>query len=253
MSGHSQFKNIMYRKGAQDAKRAKTFAKLGREILVAAKSGSDPQSNPRLRSALAAARTVNMPSDNINRIMKKAAGGEELESYEDVRFEGFGPGGVAVIVEALTDNRNRTVPEMRSIFSKFGGNLGEIGSVNFMFEHIGIVVLSKEDLFIESLFEKAVDAGADNLEENEGEFVITTSVGLFGQVRDYMTEQVKTPLSSEIVWRPINTIDCDFETTKTLFRMVDVLEDNDDVQKVFTNFSCSDEVQHKIDEEFNKD
>lgn len=251
MSGHSQFKNIMYRKGAQDAKRAKTFAKLGREILVAAKLGSsDPQTNPRLRAALLAARTVNMPNDNINRILRKASGSENTESYEEVRFEGFGPGGVSVIVEALTDNRNRTVPEIRSTFSKFGGNLGDVGSVSFMFEHIGLLSFSKEIISLNDLFEKAAEAGADNVEDDEEVFSVSCSIESFGYVRDFLMENVGDPLKSGIIWNPLNTVDCDFETIKTLFKLIDVLEDNDDVQRVFTNFSCNKDVQEQINKEF---
>jgi YebC/PmpR family DNA-binding regulatory protein len=251
MSGHSQFKNIMYRKGAQDAKRAKTFAKIGREILVAAKmGGGDPQANPRLRSALAAARAENMPNDNVNRLLKKASGEDNTESYEDVRFEGFGVGGVSVIVEALTDNRNRIVPEIRSTFSKYGGNLGDVGSVIFMFDHLGSIEIGKDGITFDELFEKAAEVGAENVEESDDGFIVTSSVEAFGAVRDFLTEHVKEPLRSEVVWRPKNLIECDFDTVKTLVKMVDVLEDNDDVQKVFTNFFCSDDVQRKIDEEF---
>jgi YebC/PmpR family DNA-binding regulatory protein len=251
MSGHSQFKNIMYRKGAQDAKRAKSFAKIGREILVAAKlGGGDPQANPRLRSALAAARAENMPNDNVARLLKKASGEDSTESYEDVRFEGFGVNGIAVIVEALTDNRNRTVPEIRSTFSKYGGNLGDVGSVSFMFDHVGRIMLAKDEISFDSLFEQSAEAGAENVEEEEDAFVITTTVDSFGSVRDFLTESIQEPLRSEIVWQPKNYIECDFDAVKTLIKMIDVLEDNDDVQRVFANFSCSDDVQRQIDEEF---
>ncbi len=251
MSGHSQFKNIMYRKGAQDAKRAKTFAKLGREILVAAKMGGvDPQSNPRLRTALAAARAENMPKDNIDRILKKASSVDDTESYEEVRFEGFGVGGVAVIVEALTDNRNRTVPEVRSTFSKHGGNLGDVGSVSFMFERVGQLLFPKEMTTLDTLFEKAADAGADNVEEMGEFFEVSCTQDVFGQVRDALTESVGTPAEMGVVWNPLNTIDCDLDTTRTILKMVNVLEDNDDVQKVFTNLSCSADVQAQIDAEF---
>lgn len=250
MSGHSQFKNIMYRKGAQDAKRAKTFAKLGREILVAAKLGSpDPQSNPRLRSALAAARSVNMPRDNIDRILKKATSVEDTESYEEVRFEGFGVGGVAVIVEALTDNRNRTVPEVRSTFSKFGGNLGDVGSVSFMFERIGQLLFAKDITTFDTLFEKAAEAGAENVEETDEFFEVTCAQDVFGAVRDALTESVGNPTEMGIVWNPLNTVEGDLETARTILKMVNVLEDNDDVQKVFTNLSCSSDVQQQLSSE----
>src|SRR3989338_6023449 len=167
MAGHSQFKNIMYRKGAQDAKRAKKFQKLTREIIVSVKSGQpDPAINPRLRSALAAARADNLPKDNIDRAIKKALGEGDTTSYEEIRYEGYGAGGVAVIVESLTDNRNRTAPEVRSTFAKFGGNLGETGSVSFSFEHLGSIHLAKSVSSFDELFEKAVEAGAQNIEEN---------------------------------------------------------------------------------------
>lgn len=251
MSGHSQFKNIMYRKGAQDAKRAKTFAKLGREILVAAKLGSpDPQSNPRLRAALAAARAVNMPRENIDRILKKATSVENTESYEEVRFEGFGLGGVAVIVEALTDNRNRTVPEVRSTFSKFGGSLGDVGSVSFMFERLGQILFPKEGTTLDALFEKAAEAGADNVEESENFFEVTCASESFGQVRDALTDSVGAPSELGIIWNPLNTVDVDLETARALLKMVNTLEDNDDVQKVFTNLSFSSDVQQQLDAEF---
>lgn len=248
MSGHSQFHNIMYRKGAQDAKRAKAFAKLGREILVAAKLGSaDPQSNPRLRAALSAARAENMPKDNIDRILKKAAGPENGESYEEVRFEGFGPGGVAIIVEALTDNRNRTVPEVRSTFSKFGGNLGDVGSVGFMFERIGRLSFAKDRTTFDALFEKAVEAGADDVEEEDETFEVSCSVEAFGGVRDFLTENVGDPLKSGLIWNPLNETECNLETMRTLMKLIDVLEDNDDVQKVFSNATCSEEVQKQLE------
>lgn len=249
MSGHSQFKNIMYRKGAQDAKKAKNFAKIGREILVAAKTGnSDPQSNPRLRAALLAARSVNMPNDNVNRILKKAAGNEDTTAYEEVRYEGFGVGGVSVIVEALTDNRNRTFSEVRLAFSKFGGNLGEAGSVSFMFERIGKINFSKDKVTFDQLFDLAVEAGADNVEDDE-DFEVTCSVDSFGQVRDQLIEKLGDPISSGIIWNPLNTVDCNLDTMRTLIKMIDMLEDNDDVQKVFTNIQCSDEVQAQLNEE----
>lgn len=251
MAGHSQFKNIMYRKGAQDAKKAKAFAKIGREILVAAKSGvQEPQANPRLRAALLAARAVNMPNDNVNRILKKASGNDCVESYEEVRYEGFSAGGVSVIVEALTENRNRTFSEVRLAFSRFGGTLGESGSVSFMFEKVGKITFPLTVVAFDSLFEQAVESGAENVEQLEEEYEVTCSVELFGQIRDFLTEQIGEPLKSEIVWNPLNTIVCDLETMQTLIKLIDTLEDNDDVQKVFTNFECSAETQEKLNQEF---
>jgi YebC/PmpR family DNA-binding regulatory protein len=251
MSGHSQFKNIMYRKGAQDAKRARIFAKIGREIFVAAKQGGqDPDSNPRLRAALINARSENMPNDNVNRVLKKALGNEATESYEEVQYEGFGVGGVAVIVEALTDNRNRTGPEIRSIFSKHGGNLGEIGSVSFMFERLGKIIFEKSVANFDSLFEAAAEAGADNVEEGEDFFEVLCSADNFGHVRDSLTQRIGDPFRSEVVWQPKNTVDCDFETVKSILKLVDSLEDDEDVQNVYTNWTCNDTVQLELDKEF---
>lgn len=250
MAGHSQFKNIMYRKSAQDAKKARAFAKIGREILVAAKTGlPDPQSNPRLRAALMAARAVNMPNDNINRILKKAAGGEDTAVYEAVRYEGFGTGGVSVIVEALTDNRNRTFSEVRLAFTKFGGNLGESGSVSFQFEHVGRIAYPTDKTTFDSLFELAVEAGASDVREADDEFEIICPVETFGQIRDILMEKLGDPTEAGIIWSPINTVDCTIETMRTLLKMIDMLEDNDDVQHVFTNLQCSEEVQQKLSEE----
>lgn len=250
MSGHSQFKNIMYRKSAQDAKKARAFAKLGREILVAAKTGlPDPQSNPRLRSALLAARAVNMPSDNINRILKKATGGEDTASYEEVRYEGFGVGGVSVIVEALTDNRNRTFSEVRLAFTKFGGNLGESGSVSFQFDRVGRVAFAKEMVAFDDLFECAVELGAEDVREDGESLEVLCPVESFGQVRDGLMEKFGDPVETGIIWNPNNCVDCDVDVVRTLFKMVDMLEDNDDVQKVFTNFQCSPEVQAALESE----
>lgn len=250
MSGHSQFHNIMYRKGAQDAKRAKTFAKIGREIFVAAKlGGQDPNANPRLRAALANARSVNMPNDNVNRVLKKASGNDSTESYEEVRYEGFGPGGTAFIVEGLTDNRNRTAPEIRAIFSKHGGNLGEVGSVSFMFNRVGKIIFSKETVSFETLFEQAVEAGAADVSEDDSVFAVSCSVENFSAVRDALTKNIGEPIKSEIVWEPINTVDCDLSAAKTIIKMIDALEDNDDVQNVYSNFSTSDEVEAQLESE----
>lgn len=246
MAGHSQFKNIMYRKGAQDAKRARTFAKITREIIVSAKIGPDPSSNPRLRAAMALARANNMPKDNIDRALKKALGGEDTANYEEVRYEGYGPGGTALIVESLTDNRNRTASEVRSAFSKNGGNMGESGSVSFMFEHIGLIKLPKTAGSFDDLFEKVVDAGADNLEEMEDSFEITTSLDAFGSVRDAIMAEYPDVLESKIIWRPSNLVACDEDAASKLLKLIDVLEDNDDVQNVYSNFDISEEILAKI-------
>jgi YebC/PmpR family DNA-binding regulatory protein len=246
MAGHSQFKNIMHRKGAQDAKRARAFAKITREIIVAAKSGlPDPATNPRLRSALAVARAANMPRDNIDRAMKKVLGGEDTAAYEDVRYEGYGPGGVAVIVESLTDNRNRTASEVRSIFAKHGGNLGETGGVSFQFERLGLIRFAKDKDF-DTVFEAALDAGADNVEADDEGIEVTCPMDDFASVRDAVVEKLGDPLEAKIMWRAVNTVPCNEEVAKTLLKMIDALEDSDDVQHVYANFDISDDVAQKL-------
>lgn len=247
MAGHSQFKNIMHRKGAQDLKRAKVFAKIAREIMVAAKSGlPDPTANPRLRAALAAARGANMPKDNVERALKKAIGGDDGTNYEEIRYEGYGPAGTAVIVEVLTDNRNRTAPEIRAAFSKFGGNLGELGSVSYMFDRIGLISFPKTIGSFDAVFEATVEAGADNLEETEESFDITVGVDDFGQVRDTFINKFGDPLESKIIWRPQNPISCDEEAARKILRLIDLLEDNDDVQNVYSNFDISEDILVKL-------
>lgn len=247
MAGHSQFKNIMHRKGAQDAKRAKMFAKIAREIIVSAKSGvPDPNLNPRLRAAIAAARVANMPRDNIDRALKRALGNDDTENFEEVRYEGYGPGGTAVIVEALTDNRNRTASEIRAAFSKCGGNLGETGSVSFMFERVGMVKLPKSVGSYDSVFEMSVEAGADNMEETEEGFEVTTSLDNFGAVRDSLGAAYTDQTEAKIIWRPMNTVNCDEEVAQKLLRLIDTLEDNDDVQNVYANFDISEDIITKL-------
>lgn len=246
MAGHSQFKNIMYRKGAQDAKRARTFAKISREIIVAAKIGPDPAANPRLRAAIMWAREENMPKDNIDRAMKRAAGGEDTTNYEEVRYEGYGPGGTALIVESLTDNRNRTASEVRSAFTKNGGNLGETGSVSFMFERVGILRFPRSIGPFDDVFEKALEAGADNIEETEEGYIIVTSLENFGAVRDELTESLTDIQEAKIVWRPGNLVACDEEAARKILKLIDVLEDNDDVQNVYSNCDISEDVLSKI-------
>lgn len=247
MAGHSQFKNIMHRKGAQDAKRAKMFAKISREIIVSAKLGlPDPNFNPRLRAAIGAARAANMPRDNIERAMKKALGGEDSANFEEVRYEGYGPGGTAIIVEALTDNRNRTASEVRAAFSKHGGNLGETGSVSFMFDHIGLVRLAKGAGSFDEVFEKAVEAGADNMEEVDDAFEILTSLDSFAVVRDVLGDAYSEQAEAKLVWRPMNTVDCNEDVAQKIFKLIDLLEDNDDVQNVYANFEISDEIMERL-------
>jgi YebC/PmpR family DNA-binding regulatory protein len=247
MAGHSQFKNIMYRKGAQDAKRAKIFAKIIRELTVAAKSGlPDPNSNPRLRAALASAREANMPKDNIDRALKRALGGEDTTSYEEVRYEGYGPGRVAIIVEVLTDNRNRAASEVRSAFTKYGGNLGETGSVSYQFDHLGFIIYDKAKITFDKLFDIAVDAGANNVEENGSSYEVVCSKDDFAHVRDTLMKQLGEPKEAKIIWRPTSTVPLDEEHAKTLLKLLDVLEDSDDVQTVFANFEISDDIMQKL-------
>lgn len=236
MSGHSQFHNIMYRKGAQDAKRAKMFAKIAREITVAAKlGGEDANSNPRLRAALVLARENNMPKDNIERAIAKATATADGANYENVRYEGYGPGGVAIIVETLTDNRNRTASEIRSAFTKMGGNLGEMGSVAFSFNKIGHLVYETIPGGFDKAFEFAIEVGADNVEEFDDCIEITCSVEAFAGVRDTFTKKFGDPAESGLIWAPTTYTSCSEDQKSTLMKLIDLLEDNDDVQNVFHN------------------
>ena len=247
MAGHSQFKNIMYRKGAQDKKRAKIFAKLIRELTVAVKSGlPDPNSNPRLRSAIAAARAANMPKDNIDRAIKKATGGDDGENYEEVRYEGYGPGGVAIIVEALTDNRNRTASEVRTAFSKHGGNLGETGSVNFMFERVGLVHYPAGVASADDMFEVALESGAQDVKSEADGHDITCEPDDFSTVRDGLEQKFGLAESARLDWQPNNSIAIDEDVAGTLVNLLDTLDDNDDVQRVASNFEVSDEIMARL-------
>ncbi|GHT92710.1 putative transcriptional regulatory protein [Alphaproteobacteria bacterium] len=237
MSGHSQFKNIMYRKGAQDAKRAKVFSKISREITVAVKeAGSDPESNSRLRSALISARSENMPKDNVDRAIKKALGPESGVEYLSVRYEGYGPGGVAIIVEGLTDNKNRTAPEVRSVFTKFSGSLGETNSVSFQFDHIGYVSYKRDVASEDDIFETALEAGASDIKSGDDVFEVICPMEQLAIVRDALSKKYGDPLEARVTWSPQNTVPVDSETAKTLLKMIDLLEDNDDVQSVVANF-----------------
>ena len=240
MAGHSQFKNIMHRKGAQDARRGKLFTKLIRELTTAARNGMpDPNANPRLRAAIQAARVANMPRDTIDRAIKRAGSGDDGARYEEVRYEGYGPGGVAVIVEALTDNRNRTASEVRAIFSKQGGNLGETNSVSFMFDRIGRITFPVGAADADAMFGAALEAGADNVESGAEEHEITTVVDAFSQVRDALEARFGGPTSARLEWRPKNSVPVGDADAETLFKLVEGLEDNDDVQLVFANFEVS--------------
>ena len=247
MAGHSQFKNIMYRKGAQDAKRARMFTKIGREIEVAAKLGvPDPESNPRLRSAIQAARAANMPRDRIERAMKRGAGDDDGAVYEEVRYEGYGPAGVAVIVEALTDNRNRTAADVRAAFSKNGGSLGETGSVAFLFDRAGLVRFARDAASSDEMFEAALEAGADDMDtDDEGHDVLTAPEDLHA-VREALERSVGEPQAARLVWRPQTLVPVGEEPAAALFRLLEALDDHDDVQNVSANYDVSDEVLARL-------
>ncbi len=247
MAGHSQFKNIMYRKGAQDKKRAKAFAKLIREITVSAKSGMpDPDKNPRLRAAMSAARTANMPKDTIDRAIKRVAGGEDDASFEEIRYEGYGPGGVALIVEALTDNRNRTASEVRAAFSKHGGSLGETNSVSFMFDRIGLITFDSSVGSAEEVFDAAVEAGASNIESVDDGHEIVCAPDEFNTVRDALAARFGDPREAHLGWKPHITVEVDERHADSLLKLLDVLDDNDDVQRVAANFEIADEVMTRL-------
>jgi YebC/PmpR family DNA-binding regulatory protein len=247
MAGHSQFKNIMHRKGAQDKKRAKVFTKLIRELQTAARQGlPDPNANPRLRAALAAARAANMPKDTVERAVKRGSGAEGAEHFEEVRYEGYGPGGVAVIVEALTDNRNRTASDIRAAFTKAGGNLGETNSVSFMFDRVGEVRYPAAVGSADAMFEAALDAGADNVESGDELHVITTAPDDLNTVRDALEAKFGTPESARLAWRAKTTTPTEGASAEALLRLLETLEDSDDVQHVYANFEMSEEAMARL-------
>lgn len=246
MAGHSQFKNIMHRKGAQDKKRAKIFTKLTREIITAAKMGlPDPAMNPRLRAAIQAARKENMPKDRIDGAIKRGSGATEGDNFEEMRYEGYGPGGVAVIVEALTDNRNRTAADVRSIFAKMGGNLGETGSVAFTFSRLGRIVYGKDKASDDAMFEAALEAGAENVESGETHEVFTAADSMH-EVATALEEKFGEAEEAKLVWIPLNTIDLNEEQAQTMMKLIDALEDLDDVQDVSSNFEISEAILQKL-------
>ncbi len=247
MAGHSQFKNIMYRKGAQDAKRGKVFTKLIRELTVAARSGlPDPEANSRLRSAIAAARAANMPKDTMERAIRRGAGEDGGESYEEVRYEGYGPGGVAVIVEALTDNRNRTASEVRAAFNKHGGSLGESGSVSFMFDRIGLVHYPADVASADAMFEAALEAGAEDVVSDEGGHEITCAPDDVSHVREALEQRFGAADAARLDWKPNVSIAIDERQAETLFKLLAALDDNDDVQRVMANYEVADEVLERL-------
>lgn len=246
MAGHSQFKNIMHRKGRQDAVRSKMFSKLAREITVAAKAGlPDPAMNPRLRLAVQNAKAQSMPKDNIERAIKKASGGDS-ENYEEVRYEGYGPGGVAVIVEALTDNRNRTASNVRAAFTKAGGSLGETGSVGFMFDRVGEIVYGTGAGDADKVMEAAIEAGAEDVTSDENGHVIVCAFEDIGEVTAALEASLGEAESVKAIWRPQTGAPVDEDKAQSVLRLISVLEDDDDVQNVYANFEVDDETMAKL-------
>ncbi|TPW32687.1 YebC/PmpR family DNA-binding transcriptional regulator [Pararhizobium mangrovi] len=246
MAGHSQFKNIMHRKGRQDAVRSKIFSKLAREITVAAKMGApDPDMNPRLRLAIQNAKAQSMPKDNIERAISKATGGD-AENYDEVRYEGYGPGGVALIVEALTDNRNRSASNVRAAFSKAGGSMGETNSVAFMFDHVGEIVYSPDAGDAETVMEAAIEAGAEDVVSDEEGHVIICAFEDIGDVSSTLEERLGEAQIVRPVWRPQTNTPVDEEKAESVLRLISVLDDDDDVQNVYSNFEVDDAVMAKL-------
>ena len=246
MAGHSQFKNIMHRKGRQDAVRSKMFSKLAREITVAAKMGTpDPDMNPRLRLAVNNAKAQSMPKDNIQRAIDKASANEG-DDYEEVRYEGYGPGGVALIVEALTDNRNRTATNVRTAFSKNGGNLGASGAVSHGFERLGLIEYPASAGDEEKVLEAAIEAGADDVESGEDGHSIWTGMESLHEVASALEQALGEAESVKLAWKPNLSVEVDEATAQTLFKLIDTLDDDDDVQTVWGNYDVSDEVMAKL-------
>ncbi|WP_428485655.1 YebC/PmpR family DNA-binding transcriptional regulator [Rhodopila sp.] len=243
MAGHSQFKNIMHRKGAQDARRARQFAKIIREITVSARQGlPDPAFNPRLRAAVIAARQANMPKDTVDRAIKKATGAGGGDDYAEVRYEGYGPAGVAVIIEALTDNRNRTASDVRTAFSKYGGALGETNSVSFLFNRLGVIRYPAAAGSADAILEAAIEAGADNVESDTDWHEVTCAVEDFFAVRDSLESRFGEPETARLDWRPTMLVTLDEDRAASLLKLLDALEDSDDVQNVYANFDIPDAV-----------
>jgi YebC/PmpR family DNA-binding regulatory protein len=246
MAGHSQFKNIMHKKGRADKARSKLFSKLAREITVAAKLGmADPAFNPRLRAAILAARAENMPKDNIDRAVKKSQGAD-TENYDEIRYEGYGPGGVAVIVEALTDNRNRTAGEVRATFTKSGGNLAETGAVSFMFSHVGVVEYDAKVASADAMLDAAIEAGAEDVISGDDGHQIFTTPETLRDVAKALEAKFGDPRRAALLWKPQNTVPVDDETAEKLIKMIETLDDSDDVQNVYANFEMSDALMQKM-------
>ncbi len=246
MAGHSKFKNIMHRKGRQDAVRSKMFSKLSKEITVAAKMGDpDPDSNPRLRLAVQNAKAQSMPKDNIQRAINKSQAGD-ADSYEEIRYEGYGPAGVAVVVEALTDNRNRSASNIRSYFTKCGGSLGETGSVSFMFDRVGEIVYKVEAGEADAVLEAGIEAGAEDVQSDENGHTIYAAFEDLNEVSKALEDALGEAESTKIIWKPQNLTPVDAEKASTLMKLIDMLEDDDDVQNVFANFDIDDETMAQL-------
>ena len=246
MAGHSKWANIQHRKGRQDAVRSKLFSKLSKEITVAAKMGDpDPDKNPRLRLAVREAKSNSMPKDNIDRAIKKASGGD-AENYEEIRYEGFGPGGVGLIVESLTDNKNRTASDVRSTFSKNGGNLGETGAVSFGFDRVGLIAYTAEAGDEDTMLEAAIEAGADDVVSNAEGQEIYCALDTLSDVAKELEGQFGEAASAKVTWRPQNTVPVAGDQAGTLMKLITALDDLDDVQNVYANFDISDEEMEKL-------
>ena len=248
MSGHSKWANIQHRKGRQDAKRGKEFTKAAKEIIIAAKNGGDPAGNSRLRAAIAAAKAINLPKDKIEAAIRKGTGQDAGGDIIEINYEGYGPGGVAVIVETATDNRNRTVAEIRHLMSKGGGSMGESGCVSWKFERKGVIQFSKEKYTEDQLMEAALEAGADDLRDEGDAWEIQTSMADFNTVREAFEAAGFEMLSAELNQVPQSTMELDLETARKLLRFIELLEDNDDVQNVYSDADISDEIMAQLED-----
>ncbi|MDC0865056.1 YebC/PmpR family DNA-binding transcriptional regulator [Rickettsiaceae bacterium] len=248
MAGHSKFKNIQHRKGAQDKKRAKVFTKLVREIITAAKIGGvDVNNNPRLRSGISEARSQNLPKDRIDKALAQASDPSDTDNYSEMRYEGFITGGIAIIVETLTDNKNRTASDVRSSFSKYGGNLGESGSVSFMFDKVGRIEYPASVASADEIMESAIESGANDAQSTEDDHNIYTDIESFSSCLDYLNDKYGIPTEAELEWKPQNTVLVnDHEKAEKILKLIDLLEESDDVQKVFGNYEFSKEVIEKL-------
>lgn len=242
MAGHSQFKNIMHRKGAQDSKRAKLFTKIIRELTVAARNGEDLEGNPRLKAAIINARSANMPKDTMERAIKRGAKKSDDTDYKEIRYEGYGPEGIAVIIETLTDNKNRTSSNIRSILSKHDGKLGEPHSVSFLFQHVGIIKYPTNKINTEELLEKAINLGAEDIESNGNDSCIICKPEIFAKIRDSLIAIFGDPQVARLEWKPINTIQISKDSTTKLLKLIEALQENDDVQLVSINYNLHDDI-----------